>query len=108
MFFHRFDKTMEEVKVDIDAGNAIQLVDVRFKEEYEEGHIKGALLLPLPQLEEKAPACLPDKEATLYVYCRSGQRSTKACTKLKALGYTHVYNIGGIIHWPYDMEKGSE
>lgn len=97
---------MEEVKKALDDHAAIQLVDVRAAYEYEDGHIHGALLLPLPEIEERAQTLLKDKNIDLYVYCRSGQRSTKAVAKLKQLGYTHVFNIGGIIHWPYEIEKG--
>lgn len=104
MFFHKFDKTMREVREDLQQQKDIILVDVRFEDEYKEGHIPGAILLPLPQLEEMAVSSVP-KDKVLYVYCRSGQRSSNAVKKLKALGYTNVFNIGGIIHWSYEIEK---
>lgn len=104
MFAHKFDKTMEEVANDMKHHEDIILLDVRFEEEYQEGHIPTARLLPLPQLEAQALSLFP-KDSTLYVYCRSGQRASNAVTKLKTMGYTKVYNIGGIIHWPYEIEK---
>lgn len=105
MLFHHFDKSMKEVKADIDAGLDVQLIDVRLPQEYEEGHIPGAILLPLPNIDKSIVRILPNKNAVLYVYCRSGQRSSKACRLFKELGYTQVYNIGGIQHWEYPIEK---
>ncbi|MEG0153691.1 MAG: rhodanese-like domain-containing protein [Cellulosilyticaceae bacterium] len=106
MFFKRkFDKTMQEVKHDLDTRNDIQLLDVREVDEYKDGHIKGALLLPLGEVEKKAALKL-SKQQDIYVYCRSGQRSNTACKRLRALGYTNVYNIGGIMNWPFDVVKG--
>ena len=104
MFFKEFDKTMEEVKADLDQHKDIIILDVRFEDEYKEGHIPEAYLLPLPELEEKAKEVLP-MDKPIYVYCRSGQRSSKAVMKLKALGYMNVFNIGGIIHWPYKTQS---
>ncbi|MGX8852146.1 rhodanese-like domain-containing protein [Amedibacillus sp. YH-ame10] len=104
MFFKKFDKDMSEVKQEMQQGTKIQLVDVRFEEEYIEGHIPNAILIPLPQLEELADTLL-NKDSTTYVYCRSGQRASKAVMKLKAMGYHEVYNVGGIIHWNGNIEK---
>lgn len=104
MFSFKFDKTMEEVKRDILSNPNIMLVDVREKDEYMEAHIPNAYLLALSTLDEEATRIGKDK--ILYVYCRSGQRSKTAVKKLKALGFTSVYNIGGIIHWKDKIEKG--
>lgn len=106
MFTRKFDKRMEDVKREMEDKLPIRIVDVRFEDEYIEGHLPNALLIPLPELEIKAPKVL-NKDDILYVYCRSGQRSQKAVSKLQQLGYTNVFNIGGIIHWPYDVEKGN-
>lgn len=104
MFSFKFDKTSDEVKHDIQTNPDILLVDVREKEEYIEGHIPNAFLLPLSVLDEEVSKITKDK--VLYVYCRSGQRSKTAVKKLKAMGYSNVYNIGGIIHWTGYIEKG--
>lgn len=74
---------------------SVRLVDVRTPGEYAGGHLPGSLLLPLDQLKE-APKLLPEKNATIYVYCLSGSRSALACQMLGRMGYSHVNNIGGI------------
>lgn len=84
----------------------IILVDVRTEEEYKEEHIPGALLLPVDELENLAPEMIPDKEAVYIVYCRSGNRSATAAKKLIDMGYQKVYDMGGIIDWPYETETG--
>lgn len=106
MFQHTFDKSMVDVKAAMDAQEAITLVDVRLAHEYEDGHIPTAVLLPLNELDTKAETVLKDKDAVLYVYCRSGQRSSKAVRVLRKKGYRNVYNIGGILHWTYEIERG--
>ncbi len=87
----------------LDAGTA-QAVDVREPDEYAAGHIPGAILLPLGQIREDAAALLPDKTAQLLVYCRTGRRSAAACKQLSQLGYTALANLGGVLHWPYELE----
>lgn len=80
----------------------VTLVDVRREEEYAEGHIPGAVLLPMDVLVNRAEEMLTDKTATILVYCRSGDRSAKAALQLTALGYETVYDFGGILDWPYE------
>lgn len=87
----------------IDKDDSIIILDVRTKDEFDEGHIKNALLLPDTEVEDKAQELLPDKDATILIYCRSGRRSALSATKLDELGYTNVYDFGGIIDWPYDI-----
>lgn len=87
----------------IDQDTSIIILDVRTKDEFDEGHIKNALLLPDTDVEVKAAELLPDKDATILIYCRSGRRSALSATKLDELGYTNVYDFGGIIDWPYDI-----
>ena len=88
----------------MDAGEAL-VVDVRQPDEHELQRIPGSLLLPLDDINaESAARVLPDKNALTYVYCRSGVRSTAACEKLEALGYTNLYNLGGLTTWPYEVE----
>lgn len=93
--------TPEEAKALIDAGS-VTVVDVRTESEYQEGHIKGAIVVPNETIADAMPEALPDLEATLLVYCRSGRRSKEASEKLLSIGYRHVYDLGGIIDWPYE------
>jgi len=83
----------------------IILLDVREVHEFDSGHIKGAILLPLGDIGSKSEEVLPDKEAKIFVYCRSGNRSKTAVLDLIEQGYTNVYDIGGIIDWEYEIEK---
>ncbi len=75
------------------------IVDVRTYEEFSEGHIPGAICIPNDTIGQKMPEELPDKEQTILIYCRSGRRSQQAAGKLAALGYTHIYDFGGIQNW---------
>lgn len=97
--------TAEEAKRMIDAGGVI-IVDVRTKEEYEEKHIPGAILVPLETIGDNQPEALPDKEAVLLIHCRTGRRSKQASDKLSAMGYQNLYDFGGIVDWPYETESG--
>ena len=103
MFFFKFDKTMEEVKQVIDHNENVMIIDVREEDEYDAGHLPKAHLFPLTTFDEELHQ-LP-KDLDLYVYCRSGQRARTAVRKLREAGYERVYNIGGIIHWPYEIES---
>lgn len=94
----------EDAKARMDAGDVIVL-DVRTPEEYAQGYIEGAILLPDYEIASKAETVLPDKDATILVYCRSGNRSAGAAKKLVELGYTGVYDFGGIFDWPYEVVK---
>lgn len=80
------------------------ILDVRTQEEYDEEHIKGAVCIPVDSIGEDATSLLPDKNAVLLVYCRSGNRSRQASEKLAALGYTAVYEFGGINTWSGETE----
>ncbi len=92
----------EEAKTIMDLGEADVILDVRTQDEFETGHIEGAVLLPDYEIEAKAESVLPDKDAVILVYCRSGRRSKEASAKLAELGYTNVKEFGGIIDWPYE------
>lgn len=94
----------EEAKAMMDAGN-VTVLDVRTASEYAEGHIKNAILLPDTDINSKAHAVLPDKQAKILVYCRSGRRSELAARALVQMGYINVYDFGGIIDWPYETVK---
>lgn len=95
------DKAMEMMA----SGDSYTLVDVRTQAEFDEGHIEGALLLPVDQLEILAAEQLTDKEAVILVYCRSGNRSAQASALLAELGYTNIYDFGGITDWPGEIIK---
>ena len=88
----------------MDGATDFLLIDVREKEEYAEGHIEGALLIPYDEIEESAGSLLADKQQTILIYCRSGRRSAIAARTLSDLGYTDVKDFGGIIDWPYDIK----
>lgn len=94
----------EEAKEIIESEDVIVL-DVRTQEEYNEGHIKNAVLLPVNDIAVKAEEVLADKDAKILVYCRSGNRSSTASKELIKMGYTNVYDFGGIISWPYETVK---
>ena len=81
-------------------GKPFILLDVRRADEFAEGHIAGALLLPNEEIGTTRPDLLPDLDVPIYVYCRSGRRSLEAAKKLATMGYT-VLDFGGIIDWTY-------
>lgn len=95
----------DEAKELMDNESDYMILDVRTSEEYDEGHIPGAVLLPVTELSERASELLTDKDQLLLVYCRSGNRSKKAAETLAELGYTNVVDFGGIRDWKYDIEK---
>lgn len=96
--------TAEEAKKMMDKGG-VTVVDVRTAEEYAEKHIPGAILVPLQSIGDEMPTPLPQKDATLLIHCRSGVRSKKAATQLMQLGYTSLYDFGGILDWTYETES---
>ena len=81
------------------------LLDVREEEEYITGHAVGAELLPVGAItDDTADELIPSPDTPVLVYCRSGARSALAALKLEELGYTTVYDIGGLSGWPYGLE----
>ncbi len=96
----------KEAKERLDADKSIIIVDVRTKEEYLEKHIPNALLLPVDTISEKAATVIPEKTKTYFIYCRSGNRSATAAAMLVQMGYTSIYDFGGIIDWPYETVSG--
>ena len=108
--------TAAEAKQKMAANPQAVVLDVRTAEEYREKHIpkavllpstevkeKAAVVLPLTEVKEKAAVVLPDKNAEILVYCRSGNRSRQAGVLLAEMGYTSVYDFGGIQDWPYEV-----
>ena len=81
------------------------IADVRRPDEYNLGHIKGAVNIPLGQLKEKAKELLPDKKQEIILYCQSGSRSCDAARVMHSMGYTNVYDLGSIDKWIYEMEN---
>ena len=88
-------------KIMQDSNNYI-LLDVRTTEEFKERHIKGAVLIPDYEIESRVAAELPNKNALILIYCRSGRRSANVANKLVEMEYTNVYDFGGINDWSYD------
>ena len=81
------------------------LLDVRTEEEFLEGHIQGAILIPYDEMANRAEAELTDKDAAILIYCRSGRRSAIAAEILAEMGYARVYDFGGILDWPYEVVR---
>ena len=95
--------TAEEAKKLMDSEEGCIILDVRSREEYDQGHIPGAILIPDTEIEAKAADLLPDKDQLILVYCRSGRRSKLAAQSLADLGYTNIREFGGILDWPYEV-----
>ena len=94
----------EEAKKIMDTESGYIILDVRTQEEYDEAHIPGAIVIPNTEIEARAESELPDKDQMILVYCRSGRRSKLAAEILVEMGYTNIYEFGGIIDWPYEVE----
>lgn len=97
--YHKISQ--QEAKTIIDTDKTMTLVDVRTPEEYAQGHIAGSILIPDYDIASLAAKQLPDKQAKILVYCRSGARSQGAAKKLVSMGYTGIYDFGGIMTWQY-------
>lgn len=95
----------EELQQKLNEKNPIVLLDVRTQEEFDNGHIPGALLLPYDEIDQEAARLLPEKEKEIIIYCRSGRRSAIAKDSLEALGYTNVKDFGGMNRWQGKVEK---
>ena len=96
--------TAEEAKQIMDSEEGYVILDVRTQEEYDQGHIPGAIVISHEEIAEKAEEVLTDKDQLILVYCRSGRRSKIAAEALVELGYTNIKEFGGIIDWPYEVE----
>lgn len=103
--YHKIDaKTAKEMMDD----GEVTIVDVRRPDEYELGHVPGAVNIPNESISDTQPDGLPELDQTLIVYCRTGVRSKQASEKLEAIGYTAIYDMGGIVDWPYEKVTGTE
>ena len=94
-----------EAKELMDSENGYIIIDARTQEEYDQGHIPGAIMIPEYEIADRAEKELPDKNQLILVYCRSGRRSKIAAEELVKLGYTNVKEFGGIIDWEYEIVK---
>ena len=97
----RVDLSPEEAKARMEANPDLILLDVRTQEEYDDGHIPGAVCLPSDMIEEGMPFSF-DKDAEILLYCHSDKRSAEDASRLRAMGYTNVSDIGCILDWPYE------
>jgi rhodanese-related sulfurtransferase len=97
--------TAEEAKKIMDSEEGYIILDVRTREEYDQGHIPGATQISHEEIGEKAESVLTDKDQLLLVYCRSGRRSKIAAEALVEMGYTNIKEFGGILDWPYELES---
>ena len=103
-----FKINAEEAKARLEQeGDKIIIVDVRTAEEYNEAHIEKAILLPVKTIGKSASVVIPDLEAVYFVYCRTGSRSAAASAQLVQMGYRNIYDLGGIMDWPYGTVSGS-
>ena len=108
------DETFESVYIKISVEQAREimetekyiLLDVRTEDEYRESRIEGAILIPDYEITERAEFELPDKNALILIYCRSGRRSANVAEKLINMGYMNIYDFGGILDWTYETING--
>ena len=94
----------QEVAKEMIDNEEVIVLDVRTMEEYNQGHIKDAILIPHTSIKENINKYVQDKEQTVLVYCRSGNRSKQASKILAELGYINVFEFGGINTWKYELE----
>ena len=97
--------TMDEAKEIFETPGDYIILDVRRADEYAGGHIPGAINVANESINDTCPEELPDMNQTIYVYCRSGNRSKQASEKLVSLGYTNIIEFGGILDWTGEIEK---
>ena len=95
--------TAQEAYAIMNESDNFILLDVRTEPEFQEMRISGAILIPDNEIKDRAGTELPDKNVIILVYCRSGRRSALASAELARLGYTNVFDFGGIINWPYEL-----
>ena len=100
--------SQEDAKKMMEANDGHVIVDVRRQDEFDEGHISGAICIPNESIADTRPAELPNLDQVILVYCRSGNRSKEASQKLFDLGYTHVYEFGGIRDWTGEVVTESK
>ena len=97
--------SMDEIKEIMNENTDYIILDARTIEEYNEGHIPNAICIPNETIDESVITRLPRKDQLILIYCRSGNRSKQAATKLANLGYTNLVEFGGIIDWDGEIER---
>lgn len=102
--FNRISQEDAKEMMEMEDGHVI--VDVRRQDEYRKGHIPGAVLIPNESISVAPPEQLPDKDQVILIYCRTGARSKQAAQKLADMGYTNLYEFGGINKWTGSVVKG--
>ena len=102
--FNRISQEDAKEMMELEDGHVI--VDVRRQDEYRKGHIPGAVLIPNESISVAPPEQLPDKDQVILIYCRTGVRSKQAAQKLADMGYTNLYEFGGIMNWTGPVVKG--
>lgn len=101
-----FQQISQEDAKEMMDNQSVIILDVREQDEFDRGHIPGAVLLPVGTVaQDTAAAVIPEPDSVVLVYCRSGNRSKIASQTLADLGYTNVYEFGGISTWPYEVEE---
>lgn len=100
--------SQEEARERMDRDDGHVIVDVRRQDEYDAGHIPGAILVPNESIGTEPPKELPDLNQIILIYCRSGNRSKQAAEKLADMGYTNVYEFGGISTWTGEIVTNEE
>lgn len=95
---------MSQAKTELEKDSSIKLIDVRTPQEYQSGHIKGSINVPLDHAQE-IEEIVSDKNEKIFVYCLSGGRSQQASNYFSKLGYTDITNIGGIASWTGDLAR---
>ena len=98
--------SQDEAKKMMEADDGHIILDVRRPDEFAKGHIPGAICVPNESIEDTPPEELPDKDQIILIYCRSGNRSKQAAQKLFDMGYTNLYEFGGINTWTGETEMG--
>ena len=96
--------TAEKAKQLMDTEENYIILDVCTQEEYDQGHIPGAILIPDNRIDADAEKVLTDQNQLILVYCSSGRRSKLAAERLVQLGYSNIKEFGGILDWPYEVE----
>lgn len=97
--------TQSHAKSIMDNAKDYVLIDARTQEEFDQGHIKGAVMIPEYEIKDRAKDEIPQKDALILVYCRTGRRSKIAAQALADMGYTNVKEFGGIVDWIYGIER---
>ena len=98
--------TADQAKEKMDETADWVLLDVRTDEEFKEAHIENAILIPDDEISSRVETEIPNKNTIIFIYCRSGRRSANAAYEMIDMGYTNVYDFGGIIDWPYETING--